>query len=278
VRTARRGLGLPGGGAALRPSTGTHSSALKGRPDEARQKLTGNGQRYPHGVLRAVLFDVDFTLSRPGPELGPDGFWRTGERYGLDLDRDRYDEAHADALARVQRPPDHAHDEETWICFAERVLIGMGGDPARTRQPAAELVDGWGRHENFDLYDDALPVLQGLRYHGLAIGLVSNGHRDVDEFARHHGLDVDVAVGSKTHGVMKPHPSIFSAALEALSVSFDEAVMVGDSLSDDVEGARAVGMRGILLDRLGRYPSDDDVIADLLALPPALGLRTPDTM
>jgi HAD superfamily hydrolase (TIGR01662 family) len=229
-------------------------------------------------VLRAVLFDVDFTLSRPGPELGPAGFRRAGERHGLDLDPGRYDEAHADALARVQRPADHAHDEETWICFAERVLIGMGGDPARTRRPATELVDGWGRHENFDLYDDALPVLQRLRYHGLAIGLVSNGHRDVEEFARHHGLDVDVAVGSKTHGVMKPHPSIFAAALTALSVRVDEAVMVGDSPADDVEGARAVGMRGILLDRLGRYPSHDDVIADLLALLPALGLRTPETM
>ena len=34
-------------------------------------------------MLRAVLFDVDFTLARPGPELGPKGYVRAGERHGL---------------------------------------------------------------------------------------------------------------------------------------------------------------------------------------------------
>jgi len=36
--------------------------------------------------LRAVLFDVDFTIARPGPELGPEGYRRLGERFGLELD------------------------------------------------------------------------------------------------------------------------------------------------------------------------------------------------
>jgi len=34
-------------------------------------------------VIRAVLFDVDFTIARPGPELGPEGYQRLGERFGL---------------------------------------------------------------------------------------------------------------------------------------------------------------------------------------------------
>ena len=51
------------------------------------------------------------------------------------------------------------------------------------------------------------------RKHGLRIGLVSNGQRDLDEFARHHGLDVDVCIGSLRHGRVKPHRSIFEAAL-----------------------------------------------------------------
>ena len=48
--------------------------------------------------------------------------------------------------------------------------------------------------------------------------------------------------------------------------------MVGDSLADDVEGARARGMRAFLLDRERRYPDRTDVLPDLLALPAALGL------
>ena len=43
--------------------------------------------------LRAVVFDVDFTIARPGPDLGPDGYRTLGARYGLDLDPARYEEA-----------------------------------------------------------------------------------------------------------------------------------------------------------------------------------------
>ena len=130
----------------------------------------------------------------------------------------------------------------------------------------------WERHENFFLYDDALPALEELRRHGLRIGLVSNGQRDLDEFARHHGLDVDACVGSLRHGRVKPHRSIFDAALEALAAEPQDAAMVGDSYADDIEGARALGMRAILLDRDGLHVGEPDRIDTLLALPAALGL------
>ena len=48
--------------------------------------------------------------------------------------------------------------------------------------------------------------------------------------------------------------------------------MVGDSFEDDVEGARAVGIRAILVDRDGVHPEEPDRIDTLLALPAALGL------
>jgi HAD superfamily hydrolase (TIGR01549 family) len=134
------------------------------------------------------------------------------------------------------------------------------------------MVRAWERHENFSLYEDALPALEALRGHGLRIGLVSNGQRDLEEFAAHHTLEVDAMVGSKSHGRTKPHPSIFVAALEALGVAADEAAMVGDSYEDDIEGARSLGMRAILLDRDGLHPGEQDRIDTLLALPAALGL------
>jgi putative hydrolase of the HAD superfamily len=223
-------------------------------------------------VLRAVLFDVDFTLFRPGPELGPEGYRRVGERHGLVLDPARYADARLAAIESLQRERDLVHDEEVWIAFTEEIVRGMGGDPERSGACAAEMVAEWERHENFALYDDALPALEELRRHDLAIGLVTNGQRDLDEFVSHHGLVVDAAVGSRAHGRTKPHPSIFVAALRALGLSADEAVMVGDSFEDDIEGARALGMRAILLDRDGLYPDADDRIDTLLALPAALGL------
>ena len=226
-------------------------------------------------VLKAVLFDVDFTLFRPGPELGPEGYRRAGGRHGLTLDPARYDEARLAALADLQAHPELEHDVDVWVRFTEDIVRGMGGDGEAARACAVDVTREWERHENFFLYDDALPVLEVLRGHELGIGLVSNGQRDLDAFAVHHGLDVDVCVGSWRHGRVKPHRSIFETALTALGASPDEAAMVGDSFADDVEGARALGMRGILVDRDGLHVDEPDRIDTLLALPAALGLRSP---
>ena len=223
-------------------------------------------------MVKAVLLDVDFTLFRPGPELGPEGYERVGARHGLVLDGARYEDARHAALADLQLHPELVHDEELWIRFTEDIVRGMGGDPVVSRAVAVDLVREWERHENFFLYEDTLPALRVLRGHGLRIGLVSNGQRDLDAFARHHGLDVDVCIGSLKHGRVKPHRSIFEAALSALGTAPSDAAMVGDSYADDIEGARALGMRAILLDRDGLHPGEPDRIDTLLALPAALGL------
>jgi len=223
-------------------------------------------------VLKAVLLDVDFTLFRPGPELGPEGYGRIAARHGLTLHPERYDDARLAAVANLQRHPDFVHDEELWVAFTEEIVKGMGGVGDGARTCALDVVRQWERHENFFLYEDTLPTLEALRGAHLRIGLVSNGQRDLDAFARHHRLDVDVCVGSASHGRVKPHRSIFEAALAALEAQPGEAAMVGDSYADDIEGARALGMRAILLDRDGLHVDETDRIDTLLALPAALGL------
>ena len=223
-------------------------------------------------MLRAVLFDVDFTLFRPGPELGPEGYRRVGERHGLTLDPGRYEEARAAAIEELQAEGRFVHDDEIWIAFTEKIVRGMGGDAEGARECATDMVREWERHENFSLYEDVLAVLDELRRHGMKIGLVTNGQRDLEEFVAHHGLEVDAMVGSRLHGRTKPHPSIFVAALRMLEVEPGEAAMVGDSYEDDIAGARALGMRAILLDRDGLRPDEPERIDTLLALPAALGL------
>jgi HAD superfamily hydrolase (TIGR01549 family) len=223
-------------------------------------------------MLRAVLFDVDFTLFRPGPELGPEGYRRVGERHGLALEPGRYDQARAGAISTLQTDRELVHDEEVWIAFTEQIVRGMGGDAEGARACAIDMVREWERHENFFLYEDAPPALEELRRHGLKIGLVSNGQRDLEEFTVHHGLEVDAIVGSRSHGRVKPDPSIFVAALTALGTAAEEAAMVGDSYEDDIAGARSLGMRAILLDRDGFRPDEPERIDTLLALPAALGL------
>jgi len=225
-------------------------------------------------TLRAVLFDVDFTLVRPGPELGPEGYVRAGERHGLTLDPSAYEAARDAALVDLKRHPDLEHDEEIWFSFTERIVLGMGGVRPTSHACAVEITRGWERHDNFELYEDTIPVLTDLRRAGLKIGLVSNSARDIHEFARHHRLDVDAGISSFHHGKTKPHASIFRAVLDLLEVGPEEAAMVGDVIEDDIEGALALGMRAVLLDRARRHPEFEPRIEDLHSLRGVLGLPT----
>lgn len=221
--------------------------------------------------VKAVLFDVDFTLARPGSHLGPDPYRRIGREFGLDTAR--YPEAWAAATRSLPRDPELRHDEELWYALSERVFRGMGGEAELARKLATTLTRLWEDPANFDLYDDALPVLTKLREHNLKLGLVSNTHREIDDFVTHHRLEVDCAISSRRHGWIKPHESIFRAALDLLGVEPAEAAMVGDSVEEDIDGALALGMQAFLIDRGARYREHTDALPDLWALPAALGLE-----
>jgi HAD superfamily hydrolase (TIGR01549 family) len=228
-----------------------------------------------HVTLRAVLFDVDFTLCRPGPELSAERYARIAGRHGVELDVARYDEAREAAVLNLKRHPELLHDETIWHAFTEEIFVGMGGPPELASDCATEIERGWAESANFELFEDVLPTLDDLRAHSLRVGLVSNGIRDLTQFVAHHRLEVDAIVDSRSHGRVKPHPTIFQAALDRLSVAPREAVMVGDSLVEDVEGAQALGMRAILVDRAERHPEVAERLTDLYGLPAALGLPRP---
>jgi putative hydrolase of the HAD superfamily len=204
-------------------------------------------------ILRAVVFDVDYTLALPGPELGPEGYRAVGERYGLELDPARYEDARRAAFETLERHPELDHDEEIWVLFTERIIRGMGGS-GETYAAAVELTRAWDHAHHFELYEDALPALAELRGRGYRLGLLSNTARDLAAFVAHHGIEVDAVLTSAAHGKTKPHETIFRRMLDLLSVPPEEALMVGDTLEDDIAGARGVGMRAVLIDRGDRYP------------------------
>jgi len=225
--------------------------------------------------LRAVLFDVDFTLCRPGPELSAERYARIAERHGVAIDVSLYDDAREAAALNLRRHPELLHDDTVWHRFTAEIFVRMGGPEAIASECATEIEQGWEVSENFELFEDALPVLEELRAAELRLGLVSNGIRDLNEFVVHHRLDVDAIVGSRAHGYVKPHPTIFQSALQQLGVDAPAAVMVGDSLEEDIAGAHALGMRAILIDRENRHPDVEERLTDLYGLPAALGLSRP---
>ena len=221
-----------------------------------------------------MFFDVDFTLIHPGPRFQGVGYQSSCSRYGIAVDASRFDAAVA-AASVVLESDALEYDEAVFIAYTRRIIELMGGTGDDVECVARELYAEWAEHRHFSLYDDVAATLQDIRERGVRLGLISNSHRCLASFQSHFELDglISVAVSSSEHGFMKPHPSIFRAALELMQVPASDAVMVGDSFAHDIVGARQVGMRGVLLDRRGGGVSPEDdvlVIQSLCELPTLL--------
>ena len=234
----------------------------------------------PLPTPQVVVFDLDYTLLRPSDQFEAPGYVRTGARFGLELDPARWPQAERAAyVAAAARREETGliHDDGLLPVIADAIIAGLGGGPATAvEQTAQAIIGAWSRAENFGLYDDALPCLEVLKAAGLRMALLSNalGH-GVEESVAHFTLDdyMAAAVSSLETGAVKPAPRMFSTLFALLGVSPADAVMVGDSLEDDVAGAVACGCPAILLDRSGRRRDlTVPCIQSLAELPAALGL------
>ena len=225
-------------------------------------------------AARAVFFDVDFTLIYPGPAFQGSGYRDFCSQYGVRVDPDAFDRAVAGASSLLE-PGSGVYDPSIFLVYTRRIIEGMGGSGPGVDAAARDIYDQWGACHHFSLYEDVPDVLRSIHAAGVKIGLISNTQRCLTSFQRHFQLEglFSVTLSSSEHGYMKPHPRIFESALAAVGAEPEEAVMVGDSLLHDIEGARRMGMRGILVARSGRQPEcppDIPVITSLRELPPLL--------
>ena len=214
-------------------------------------------------MVRAVFFDVDFTLIYPGPTFRGEGYRDFCGRYGMEVDPSRFGQAVASAASLLDRD-DAVYDAEIFVAYTRHIIERMGGRGPNVDACAREVYAEWAACRHFELYDEVADVLRSLAASGLRLGLISNSHRCLASFQSHFELDglISAAVSSSDHGFMKPHPSIFSAALGLVDVPPGAALMVGDSVRQDVEGALAAGMRAALLHRGDTPPAE---AADLAA-------------
>ena len=206
----------------------------------------------------AVLFDVDFTLIHPGPTFQGVGYHAFCARHLIDVDPAAFDAAVASAASILDDPDGSAYDAEIFVAYTRHIIEQMGGKAGGTAEAvdacAREIYAEWAANHHFELYEDVPAVLQRLHGAGIRVGLISNSHRCLDSFQSHFELRdfIAASVSSADHGYMKPHPSIFRKVLEDLRVPPADAVMVGDSVSQDIEGALRAGMRAVLLHRSER--------------------------
>jgi HAD superfamily hydrolase (TIGR01509 family) len=211
-------------------------------------------ERPAHDTMtRAVFFDVDFTLIYPGPSLQGEGYGFFCARHGVTVDTALFRTAVGKAAPVLDEVKAHNYDAQLFIDYTRAIIEHMGGRGPGADLAARDIYDEWAACHHFFLYDDVEPALRRLAEAGLKIGLISNTQRPLDEFAAHFALDniFSAAISSAQLGFLKPHPAIFEAALAAVGEPAAAAVMVGDSVKADIEGARHVGMRAILVRRTG---------------------------
>jgi putative hydrolase of the HAD superfamily len=257
-------------------------------------------------VRRALLFDLDDTLVVEEPAAAA-SFAATARAAAAQRRVD------AEALATAARErarelwyaaPTHAYCMRVGISSWEGLWCRFEGDDPNVRwlqewspryrrevwslaladqgihDPvlAEELGELYGRerrqrHERFAAAPACLDALRD----SYALGLITNGasclQREKLATAELDGY-FDAVIVSAEFGVGKPDPSIFKHALDRLDVAAERATMIGDSLARDIDGAIAVGLRGVWINRRRQDRAQDRTdaieIAALTELPAAL--------
>lgn len=135
-----------------------------------------------------------------------------------------------------------------------------------------ELIAHFGRQESWSLYPEVLEVLAALRERGLKLVVVSNWDSTLPALLDRLDLSrfFDGVVVSALVGSSKPARAIFETALASAGVEPSEALHVGDSPTEDYEGARSAGLPALLLDRAGVAGEGYESIRSLREILPRL--------
>jgi 2-haloalkanoic acid dehalogenase type II len=195
------------------------------------------------GMVRAVFLDALGTLV----ELEPP--WLSlRDRVPAEVSDDRLEEALGAEMAYYREHAQEGRDEDS-LAELRRRCAAIVTDRLGLEVTADELVAAI----RFDAYPDAVPALRELRERVLRLVAVSNWDCSLPQVLARCGLGdlLDGVVTSAAAGARKPDPAIFEQALELAECEPDEALHVGDTAEEDVEGARAAGIRALLIDRDG---------------------------
>jgi len=211
--------------------------------------------------MEAVFFDIDGTLLTEMPLIElflPQVYERIARRTGLTKEaaRERF-------LGEIFSRRD-TYDWHDWNFFFRLFDLDMDYGEIMRRYP-----------HKLRVYPDTVPTLEWLKGEGYKLGVITSGPAYQRLKLELTGLSgyFDVIVTREEVKAIKPEPKIFLYALEALGVQPGEAIMVGDSLSQDVYGAKHVGMTAVWVNREGEpnYHMADYEIRTLHGLRKILG-------
>ncbi|ACJ15823.1 hydrolase [Thermococcus onnurineus NA1] len=211
--------------------------------------------------MKAVLFDIDGTILTEEPLIMlflPQVYDKLSRKLGISKD-----EARERFLSEILGRRD-SYDWHDWNFFFKLFDLDLKYEELLERYP-----------HKLQVYPDTIPTLEWLRDTGYKLGIVTSGPKYQRLKLKLTGLldYFDVVITRDDVNAIKPEPKIFLYTIERLGVEPGEAVMVGDSLSQDVYGAKSVGMTAVWINRNGDrgYNMADYEIRTLYELRKILG-------
>jgi putative hydrolase of the HAD superfamily len=220
----------------------------------ARLAPAMHAKRQPSVILLDALGTL-VALEPPAPRLRA----KLAERFGLAVTEEQAAGAIAAEIAYYRAHLDEGRDPASLA-----VLRGCCAEILRSALPGAagiepdQMVEALLASLCFTAFADVEPALHAARARGQRLLVVSNWDVSLHDVLRKLGVEpqLDAILTSAEVGARKPAPVMFERALELVGASAAEAIHVGDSLEEDVAGARAAGVAPVLVRRAGGDPSD----------------------
>ena len=209
------------------------------------------GRKPRRGTARlpilAVTFDVGGTLIEPWPSVGH-VYAAVAARHGAKgLAAGLLNRKFAAAWRAAKR---FNHSRSAWATLVDATFRGLTERPP-SRTFFSELYARFAAPSAWRIYEDVVPTLEVLAARGLRLGVISNWDERLRPLLERLKLAryFEAIIVSREVGSAKPARRIFDHAVQALGLPPGAVLHVGDSLSMDVRGARAAGLRALLLRR-----------------------------
>jgi HAD superfamily hydrolase (TIGR01509 family) len=190
---------------------------------------------------------ISEALARQGVDVAPEALARAEPRARKRLDDGRTIGTTTDA-------------SRGWLFFD---LILEQAGISRSAETSAALVELHAYHQANNLWelvpDEVRPALSAMRARGLTLVVVSNANGTLRAHMDRIGLSplFDCVIDSCEEGVEKPDPRLFQIALDRVRARAESTIHVGDLYQVDVVGARAAGVKPVLLDETGLHADVD---------------------
>jgi len=227
--------------------------------------------------IKVIFFDAAGTLFHVKGSVA-DIYLRHAEPYGvrrtpevLASVKTAFARAFADApppVFAVSDPTEIKRCERLWWFDVVHNVWYRVGMFERFDEYFEEVFEAFGGPSYWTLYPETLGVLKGLKERGYELGIISNFDSRLFTVLRGLGLAEvfdTITISSLAHAA-KPAPKIFQLALDKHAMDPEDAVHVGDSRRDDVDGARKTGLQAVLIERESQLSSSASNVPTIQSL------------